>query len=107
MARTPEVTRTIITTKALLMCANTENESIEKREAVLPRTYKDDKAVLKAARNVIETDTIKVISVVSTETEETLYGMTEQEFIDHARVLPPRKVYTKDNDTDDTNAEQK
>ena len=90
MARTPMVTRTIVTTKATLMCLDIEAGEPFNTEVILPRTYKDEKALLKKARPLVETDTIKAVHVVDTEEVETLYGMTEQEFIENAQILPPR-----------------
>ena len=90
MARTPMVTRTIVTTKATLMCLDIEAGEPFNKEVILPRTYKDEKALLKKARPLVETDTIKAVHVVDTEEVETLYGMTEQEFIENAQILPPR-----------------
>ena len=40
---------------------------------------------------IVESDTVKAVHVQSVTTEETLYGMTEQEFIEQAHILPPRK----------------
>ena len=91
MARTPMVTRTIVTTKATLMCLDIEAGEPLNKEVILPRTYKDEKALLKKARPLVETDTIKAVHVVATEEVETLYGMTEQEFIENAQVLPARQ----------------
>ena len=90
MARTPMVTRTIVTTKAIIMCLDVEAGEPFNKEVTLPRTYKDEKALLKKARPLVETDTIKAVHVVDTEEVETLYGMTEQEFIENAQILPPR-----------------
>ena len=90
MARTPMVTRTIVTTKAIIMCLDVEAGEPFNKEVTLPRTYKDEKALLKKVRPMVETDTIKAVHVVDTEEVETLYGMTEQEFIENAQILPPR-----------------
>lgn len=90
MARTPMVTRTIVTTKAVIMCLDVEAGEPFNKEVTLPRTYKDEKALLKKVRPLVETDTIKAVHVVDTEEVETLYGMTEQEFIENAQILPPR-----------------
>ena len=90
MARTPMVTRTIVTTKAIIMCLDVEAGEPFNKEVTLPRTYKDEKALLKKAKPLVETDTIKAVHVVDTEEVETLYGMTEQEFIENAQILPPR-----------------
>ena len=90
MARTPMVTRTIVTTKATIMCLDVEAGEPFNKEVTLPRTYKDEKALLKKVRPLVETETVKAVHVVDTEEVETLYGMTEQEFIENAQILPPR-----------------
>lgn len=90
MARVPQVTRTIVTTKANVMCLDIEKGEPFNKVVIVPRTYKDEKALLKAVKAVEETDAVKCVHVVDFEQIETLYGMTEQEFIEHAKVLPPR-----------------
>lgn len=99
MARAPQVTRTIQTTHATVLCMDIENREPCNRDVILPRTYKDDNAILKAVKKVIETDNLKAVQVVSSNVQETLYGMSEQDFIAHASVLPPRKDYTSDENT--------
>lgn len=94
MARTPQVTRTIQTTHVNVLCMDIENREPCNKDVILPRTYKDDEAILKAVKKAIETDTLKPVQVVSSMVQETLYGMTEQDFIAHASILPPRKDYT-------------
>ena len=51
---------------------------------------------------MVEADTVKAVHIVSTEQVETLYGMTEQDFMEHAKVLPPRNCATDEagNNTD-------
>ena len=90
MARVPMITRTIQTTEVTCMCLDVVNGEPIHKTVVLPRTYKDDEATLKAASAVINTDDVKAVVVVKTEVHETLYGMPEQEFIKHAKVMPPR-----------------
>ena len=95
MARQPMVTRTITTTKAKVLCLDLVNEQPFTKEVVLPRTYKDEKAMMKKLIPLVETETTKAVHVQSVEIQETLYGMTEQEFIEAAHILPPRA--TKEN----------
>lgn len=90
MARKPMVTRTIQTTKTDVMCLNVETGNPETKTVILGGTYKDNKNLLKAVKEVIETDAIKAVHIVSTKVNETLYGMTEQKFIENAEILPPR-----------------
>lgn len=89
MARVPMVTRTIITTKCNVMFLDVEQGEPFNKVVVLPRTYKDDKAMLKAVAKAYETDTTKAVHIVDHEEVETMYGMAEQDFIDNAVVLDP------------------
>lgn len=88
--RQPMITRTIQTTYASILCLDIESGEPCNKDITLPRTYKDDKAIMKAAAPLLETDTIKPVHVVYSCVKETLYGMTEIDFINHATVLPPR-----------------
>lgn len=90
MARVPMVTRTITTTKANVMCVDVEAGEPFNKEVTVHRTYKDNDALLKAVKPIIETETIKAVHIVSKSEIETLYGMAEQDFIEHASVLPER-----------------
>lgn len=90
MARVPMVTRTIITTKVNVMCLDIETGEPFYKTVVVPRTYKDDEKLLKKVKEVLETETLKPVHIVDKEEIETLYGMKEQDFIEHAEVLPSR-----------------
>lgn len=103
MARVPQVTRTIPTTIVKLFCVNTEDRSTFEQSITLPRTYKDEIKMMKAVEKVLEGEPIKAVSIIGYEVQETLYGMTEQEFIRHATVLPPRG--TKEETDKGTNEE--
>lgn len=98
MARARKVTRTIASTKVVVMCVNTETAVVENYEVTIAGVYSDDKKLMKAVTKVVETEALKPVSVVSTEVIETLYGMDEQKFIEMAEVLPPRG---KKEDTDE------
>lgn len=95
--RKPMVTRTIQTTEATVLCIDIINSEPFNKTVTLPRTYKDEKALMKKVASVIDSDTVKAVHVVATEIHETLYGMTEDDFIVAAEILPPRKG----NDPDD------
>lgn len=83
------VTRTVTTTKATVLCVNTVAEETVTQVVEVPRTYTDDSKLLKAVKETLDS-TIIPVKVISTETVETLYGMTEQQFIEIAEKLPPR-----------------
>lgn len=95
MARVPMVTRTIVATKANVMCLDVQAGEPFNKEVTVPRTYKDTDSLLKKVKPLIETDTIKAVHIIDVEEIETLYGMTEQEFIQYAQVLPPRNSSEK------------
>lgn len=101
MARAPMVTRTIATTNATLMMVDTESAEVFNKDVILPRTYEDENAILKAAKKVHENEQHKVVAVVRTEVNETLYGMSEADFIANAKPLPPRTSGTADENTTD------
>lgn len=90
--RTPMVTRTIQTTEATVLCIDIINAEPFNKTITLPRTYKDEKSLMKKVSSVIDNDTTKAVHVVATEIHETLYGMSEDDFIAVAKILPPRKV---------------
>ena len=92
MARIPMVTRTITATKVNVMCLEVQKGEPCNISVIVPRTYKDDDKLLKVVKPLIELENpeVKAVYVVDKEEIETLYGMTEGEFMRCARVLPPR-----------------
>lgn len=96
MARKPMVTRTMKSTKVTAIMANTETETLSKRDFILPRTYDTDKELMKALAPIANTDTEVAIKVVATEVQEQLYGMDEAKFISLAEPLPARDAKSED-----------
>lgn len=97
MARTPMVTRTIQTTKANVLCLNIVEGEPFNKVVTLPRTYKDENAMLKVISKMVDNDEVKAVHVVDSYVEETLYGMSEQRFIELAQVMPPRNAAKADD----------
>ena len=89
MPRKPMVTRTIVTTKVNVLCLDIKREESFNKVVTLPRTYKDEKKLLKKVEEVVNTDDVKAVRIVDKEEVKTLYGMTEQDFITNAIVLDP------------------
>ena len=87
MARKPMVTRTIVTTKVNVLCLDIKSAEPFNKVVTLPRTYKDEKQLLKKVEEIVNTDEVKAVHVVGKEEVETLYGMSEQDFINNAVVL--------------------
>lgn len=100
MARVPMVTRTIVATKANVMCLDIQAGEPCNKVVTVPRTYKDDEVLMKKVRPLLETGTLKAVHIVDKEEIETLYGMTEQEFIQYAKVLPPRNASNSNEEAD-------
>jgi hypothetical protein len=92
MARAPMVTRTITTTECVVLCLEVAKAEPFNKAVTLPRTYTDDKKLLEKVREIVDTNEVKAVHIVSKKEVETLYGMTEQKFIENAKVLPPRGV---------------
>lgn len=92
MARVPMVTRTITTTEVNVMCLDVEKGEPINKDVTVSRTFKDDEKLLKEVKKIVETDAIKAVHIVDKREVGTLYGMSEQEFIEHATVLPPREA---------------
>ena len=92
MARIPMVTRTVTTTHATIMGADLIKGEIFNDVVVCPRTYKSDKDLMKFLSANYDNDERKAVQVISTEVVETLYGMTEVEFMLHAKpIVKPEK----------------
>lgn len=87
MARKPMVTRTIQLTVATIACYNTVTNEMVARELELARTYPNNDKLMKAAAPVLEPVNLKPVHVLKTEVIRTLYGMSEQSFIEHAEKL--------------------
>lgn len=94
MARVPMVTRTMKTTKVNVLCMDLVKAEPCNKSITLPRTFKDDKKLFKAVENILNNDELKAVQIVKKKEIDTLYGMTEQEFIETAKVLDPetRKI---------------
>ena len=87
MARVSMVTRSIVSTKVSVLCMDLETKTSVIKDVVLPRTYKDDNAILKYLAKHFDNDTIKAVSIMDKVEQSDIYGMEEQEFIKLAKVL--------------------
>lgn len=101
MARPQMVTRTFTTTKAKLLSVKISTEETEIVEITLPRTYKDNNEILKVAQKNCDNEDTRYVHVISAETVETLYGMSEADFLKYAAVLPPRPAKTVNEEAAD------
>ena len=102
MARKPMVTRAIVTTKVNVLCLDITSAEPFNKVVTLPRTYKDEKVLLKKVEEVVNTNEVKAVHIVDKEEVETLYGMTEQDFITNATVLDPTTRKEIEAETEET-----
>ena len=90
MARERMVTRTVFNTNYNVMVVNMESKSVESIAVTIPSAdTMTDKAREKAIKAMLP-EGKTFVAITGETTSETLYGMTEAEFIRLARVLPPR-----------------
>lgn len=90
MARERMVTRTITETKVKAMGVNVETAQVDIVAYTLSGEYADNATILKVLKKNYENDSYKIVNIEDVKTEEKLYGMTEQQFIELAKELPPR-----------------
>ena len=81
MARKMYVARTIKSTRASILCMDIVMAEPMNIEVVLPKVYTDKKAILKAAKPLLETEQIKAVSVADYETEYAMYRMPIETFL--------------------------
>lgn len=90
MARERMVTRTITSTTYKIMCVDTTTCEVTIEQFITTDEFTEDEKALKYFRKQYETETKKLVKIDSVETTEQLYGMTEIEFMQYAKLLPPR-----------------
>ena len=91
MARERMVTRTVTQTTAKVMCLNVTTADVTINEYTIAGTYTDTD-LLKKCKSLFETEDFKLVHIESSSVSEILLGMTEEDFIRYATVLPPRKT---------------
>ena len=72
------------------MCLDVTKGEPFNQDVVLPRTYTDDTKLLKKVKELVDTEDVKAVHIAKKEEIETMYGMTEQDFINSAKVLDPQ-----------------
>lgn len=91
MARQRMVTRTIEQTTSEVMTIDVTTAEVHVSTYYIGGKYTDEE-LLKKLKKLFETDTIKLVHIESQACEEVLLGMTEEDFIKFAQVLPPRNT---------------
>lgn len=92
MAREKMVTRTVTQTTADVMTIDVTTAEVQVSEFTIGGIYDSDEILLKKLQSLFQTDTLKLVYISSTTVEDLLLGMTEEDFIRYATVLPPRSA---------------
>lgn len=100
MARTRMVTRTIESTKVTAMVVSVSQQAVTTEVFNIPQTYANAEKMLKALKEVVETDDLKVVSIVSSEIEQKVYGMLESKFLQLATELDEKRKIVNDDDSE-------
>lgn len=89
MARKINITRSFKATKVNVLCLELETAEPFNTDLTLPRTYKDEKKLMNAVKEIIDTDKQKAVHITLAEEVNTMYGMTEEDFIKYGVELDP------------------
>ena len=103
--RKPMVTRTFKGMELTVMGVDTTTAEVTNKTVVLARAIKDSNKLLKAVKDSYETDTYKVVQIVDSKEVETMYGMSEQDFIAHASILDPETRKALETETENESEE--
>lgn len=95
MARVKMITRTVEQTTARAMCLRVDTAEVTIEEYTIGGSP-DNGELLKKLKAIYETDNFKVVAIKDTFTETKVLGMSEEDFIRFAEVLPPRKNYNEE-----------
>lgn len=89
MGREAIVSRTFTTQQVTVMAVNLETAEVFNDTIVLPKVYAGGK-LMKKVESVFNNEQRKAVSIVDSKEVETLYGMSEDDFIKSAKVLDPK-----------------
>lgn len=86
------ISRLMTFTNVVYKAVDIESNEIFNGEVSLGKTYKDDKALLKATKKAVETDRVTVIAIVSSKVDTALFGMSEETFLNVATRINSRNA---------------
>lgn len=91
MTRKRMVTRTIMQTTAKVMALNVTTAEVQILTYDIGGQYTDAE-LLKKLQSIFQNDELKLVHIEYQVCNELLLGMTEEDFIKYAEVLPPRSM---------------
>lgn len=104
MARERMVTRAIIGTQVVALCFDATQNTCVQVETLIAGVFTKEEKLSKKLHEVLDTDTLTFVKVVSKEQVSTLYGMSEDTFITYSKVLDPvtRRVASNNTTAEET-----
>lgn len=90
MARERMVTRTVVVTTVKVMCVNVATCEVKINTYEISGMIENKQQALKVVKKLYENELLKCVDVQEMWEDEILYGMSEIDFIQNAKVLPPR-----------------
>ena len=96
MSRERKITRTIEETKITVLCLNVVTAEPIYKDFYTTEKETDRNKTLKKLKKLHETDELKLVTIVETETKTAVYEMSESDFIKYGKM---RKETGEDNDS--------
>lgn len=90
MPKKPMVTRTLTVINADVLCLNKQTGETYHRITQIPNSYRKERDILKEAEKILDSESCKVLYIFDTQATCNIYGMSEQEFIKHAKIIENR-----------------
>lgn len=79
-----KLTRTIKSNIVTVLCLNTETAEPFNETINVPVEHKTEERIIKYARKVLDTDTVKAVSIAHVEQTSDLYEISEEDFLKYA-----------------------
>lgn len=92
MAREKFITRTVSMTTVDVMQIDVSTAEVTIQSHRIAGFFDDDEKIIKKVSLMNGNDNIKFVKVENVTHDEILYGMTEDDFIKYAKVMPPRPL---------------
>lgn len=92
MAKEAKITRTMKTTEVTAVAVDLTTRECVTFTYTLPRTYKDNKEILKVVKATFDTPVLNHIDIESVKVIEKRYGLAESKFLEVAEEIPMKSV---------------
>ena len=90
MVREKTITRTIVETTARIMCLDVKSAEVSINDYKIGGEWYNENSLLEKLQSIYNTDTFKLVHIESVTKKEVLLGMSVEDFIRYAKVLPVR-----------------